>query len=100
MLWNWFMYTVIDKNDWTVEKIPRAPWNTSLENEMNSIKLHKQYLGVFVPETEIFKWNNDSFFVNQKFIVWTPVDLELDFTNEKIIKLLSLGSNMQQNHNV
>lgn len=94
------MYSVNDKKDWTVEKIPRAPWNTSAENEANSYKIHKNYLWILVPETEIYKWSRESFSVHQEIIKWTPVDLSVDFTKEEVMKLLNSGATMQQNHKV
>lgn len=100
MIWKWFMYTVNDKNDWTVEKTPRAAWNTSADNEANSYKLHKNYLWIIVPETEIYKWNREDFSLHQEKIVWNPIDLAVEFTKEEIIKLLEWWANMQQNHRV
>lgn len=100
MLWKWFMYTVSDKNDWTVEKLPRAARNTSAENEDSSYKLHKKYLWIIVPETEIYKWNSDNFSVHQEIVDWTPVDLAVDFNKTEIMNLLNSGANMQQNHRV
>lgn len=100
MLWKWFMYSVSDKDDWTVEKIPRAPWNTSAENETKSLKLHKQYIGILVPETEIYKWSSEKFSVHQEIIEWIPVNLAVDFTKDEVMKLLTSWSNMQQNHKV
>ncbi len=100
MIWKWFMYTVSDKDDWTVEKKPRAAWNTSAINEINSYNLHKKYLWIIVPETEIYKWNRDNFSVHQEKVEWTPVDLSVDFNKTEIMNLLNSGANMQQNHRV
>ncbi|MDP2090146.1 MAG: hypothetical protein Q8K30_00985 [Candidatus Gracilibacteria bacterium] len=94
------MYTVNDKNDGTVEKTPRAAGNTSADNEANSYKLHKNYLGIIVPETEIYKGNREDFSLHQEKIVGNPIDLAVEFTKEEIIKLLEGGANMQQNHRV
>ncbi len=107
VIWNGFMYTVIDKWDWTVEKIPRKAWNTSSEKEKSSFELHKKYLwDLIVPDTDIFIpkkkiiSSSDNFEVYQdKIIRWNPVDL-INTTNEKVIELLASWSEMQKDNKV
>lgn len=91
----WFMYTVKDCWDWTVEKIPRAPWNTSLSNEKKSLKIHKWYLwDLVVPDTDIIISSNSWFETHQERVEGKPVDL-MDITNEKVIQLLESWQWMQ-----
>lgn len=104
IIWEWFMYEVIDKGDWTVEKKPRKSEVTSSEREEESLKIHKKYLwDLIVPDTDIYlaNWSeNGDFEVHQeKIIKWTPVDL-INTTNEKVFQLLESWKEMQRENNI
>jgi len=89
------MYDVENMWDWTVKKIPRTTRHTSAIHELVSLHRHKDNLGLYIPETEIYKWPEAGFEVHQELVEWTPVDLAVEMTNEQIRKLLDWWREMQ-----
>ena len=90
----WFMYEVFDNSDWTVQKIPRNPWKTSIEKEQGSFNIHKKYLWNSLPETKfINKWDW-LFELKQEYIDWKPVDI-LENTKDDVLNILENWLSMQ-----
>lgn len=95
MIWRWFMYDVTE-NNWEIIKIPRAPWNTSINKEQLSLSIHKSYLWKYIPDTNIVSSNNSVFLTSQEFVNWwTPIDLYIEWVKDDVKDLLDLGQNMQ-----
>lgn len=97
MLWRGFVYDVYDWEDQTVIKIPRTS-RYRKEVEENSYQIHKQYLWMWVAESNYVRHEN-TYRVIQEKIEWNPIDL-MNTTNNKVNKILEHGKNMQNAENI
>jgi len=83
------MYDVSINWDSEVLKTPRAPWNTSIENERLSVVLHNSYLWDYVPDTKIISSDTHWFLTHQELVNWwNHIDLAIESTKQDVIDLL------------
>lgn len=97
----WFMYDVSINWDSEVLKTPRAPWNTSIENERLSVVLHNSYLWDYVPDTKIISSDTHWFLTHQELVNWwNHIDLAIESTKQDVIDLLEKWVRMQKEQKI